>query len=148
LIVVGEWDECDRASLLRDDPSGVTFVGHRSDLTAVFSTACIYLHPGRGDAFPLSVLEAMAAGLVPIVSEWTGTKEVVEQVDPMLVCPLDARVLAERIQCFMNLSISEKVALSNKAREVVSTYTEEHAVKVFKDNFGRIVNAFNREKED
>ena len=82
MTIVGDWDECTRESLLRTDPAALKFVGRCSDLAPVFATASVYLHPGRGDAFPLSVLEAMAAGLVPIVSEWTGAKEVVEQVDP------------------------------------------------------------------
>lgn len=148
LTVVGEWDECTRAVLLRTDPAGIKFIGYHSDLAAVFATGSVYLHPGRGDAFPLSVLEAMASGLVPIVSEWTGAKEVVEQVDAKLVCPLDARAIAKRIEWFMKLPLTEKIALSDKVRKVVSAYTEERAVRVFTDTFERILGGFDRESKN
>ena len=100
LTILGEWEEGCRDALFVRFPqvSGrVRFAGPSRDLAPHVSNSCLYVHMARGDAFPVSVLEMMAAGLPTIVSEWTGSREAVEQVDPSLVVPLDPRVAADRI---------------------------------------------------
>ena len=49
----------------------VLMTGHRDDLMEVLDAVDVLLHPTRVDAFPTSLLEAMAAG-VPIVATRVG----------------------------------------------------------------------------
>jgi glycosyltransferase involved in cell wall biosynthesis len=46
----------------------------------LLSECSVYLHPARSEPFGLSVVQAMAAGLLPIVTDMTGAKDLVKQV--------------------------------------------------------------------
>jgi len=93
----------------------------------------------RGEAFGISILEAMLAGVPSIVSEWTGAREVVEQVDRQLVVPTDPAAAADRIRWYLGLPTPEKQRLSERSREVAATYTEERATQVFRDAISQIM---------
>lgn len=57
----------------------------RKLLRELFKQAKYYLHPPFAEHFGISVVEAMAAGLVPIVYERSGTcEDVVSKIDPGL----------------------------------------------------------------
>jgi glycosyltransferase involved in cell wall biosynthesis len=98
----------------------------------IFSEAALHLHLGRGDAFPIAVLEAMLAGVPAIVSKWTGTKEAVARVHANLIVELDPRRAAESILWYFNLSLENKKQLSAAARATAMEYTESRAVGEFR----------------
>jgi hypothetical protein len=55
----------------------------------VLLLACsVYLHPAGFEAFELSVIEVMAAGLKSIV-KMTGAKDLVKQANPSLIVLVD-----------------------------------------------------------
>jgi len=130
LRIIGEWDrEYVRDQVARSScpPPELEVVGRVDDLVPYLTDAALYVHLARGDNFPISVLEAMCAGLPAIVSEWTGTREAVEQVDPRLVVPLDPEATAARILWYFELPAEHKLSLSEGCREVAARYTEERA---------------------
>lgn len=143
LSVIGEWDPrtiqdlLSRAGLAGNP--GVRFLGATKNVHEFLKQGSLYLHCGRGDAWAISVMEAMCGGLVPLVSEWTGAKEVVAQVSPELIVPLDPAVIAERILWYFGLGIEERQRLSLRCREVASAYTEERAVRHFVETFDRML---------
>jgi glycosyltransferase involved in cell wall biosynthesis len=140
LALVGEWPMDLLSQYARAFPSPESFasLGKLSDLTGILSRSALYLHLGRGDAFPASVLEAMAAGLPCIVSEWTGTREAVEQVHPRLVVPLDVRAAADSIEWYFGLPLEAKRSLSERSREIAKNYTLQKSIEVFGDAISEI----------
>lgn len=148
LCIIGEWDKAYIRSLEERFSTRfpiVEFVGNVWDVSLYsrhLSRASLYVHLGRGDAFPISVLEAMCAGLPSIVSDWTGTREVVKEVDPRLVVPCDADKAADQILWYFNLRPDEKQALSARGREVAMQYTEERAVDSFVEAYRRMLRDF------
>jgi glycosyltransferase involved in cell wall biosynthesis len=94
--------------------------------------AFLYLHVARGEAWGISVNEAMASGVVPIVSVWTGSRECVEQVSTDLVVDINAEEIVKKIKWFLELDPQLKNSLSQKCREVSASYTEENAIDRFK----------------
>jgi len=80
----------------------------------------------------------MNAGLPALVSEWTGAKEVVEQVSKKLIAPLDPTAIAERIHWYFDLSPEEKKAFSEKSKEISKFYTEENSMKHYYNTFCQI----------
>lgn len=84
---------------------------------------CFYAHPARFDAAACSVMDAMAAGLIPIVSERTGNKELVKKVDPELVLENTPEKFHHKLTNLVELNESELRILSNRAKEVASAYT-------------------------
>jgi glycosyltransferase involved in cell wall biosynthesis len=124
--VVGELFPALRATA---EAAGVTATGQvaHAALHDQMASASLYMHLARGDAFPFSVLEALAAGLPALVSAATGTREVVAQVAPWLVVPVDdvpAAVAA--VRRYFALSPAERRSLSDRAREAVSGYNLEN----------------------
>jgi glycosyltransferase involved in cell wall biosynthesis len=80
----------------------VRLLGWQSDLSSSFSRWDIYAQPSLEDAFPISVLEAMAAGLPVVASAVGGLPELVENgVTGWLVPPRDPAALAERIEALL-----------------------------------------------
>lgn len=148
LCVVGDWHPAYLGALTGHlPPSSVTLdlpggVWQVSRLAHYLSGAALYVHLGRGDAFPNTVIEAMYAGIPCIVSEWTGTREAVEQVDPRLVVPCAAESAAERIRWYFGLPLATKEELSARSREVAAQYTEERAVGSFVEVYRQMLRRF------
>ena len=96
--------------------------------------ACLMVHPGRGDAFPVATLESMAAGVPVMVSELTGTKELLFEVDNRLVRKMDLKDLKEGLLWFFSLSKEEKIVLSQKCRFAVFHFINEKLPKTNKES--------------
>jgi glycosyltransferase involved in cell wall biosynthesis len=138
-IIVGSFDKHLLEDYLRTLPKkivdNIIFTGYSSDLLKYYADCSLYLHTSRGDAFPTTTLESLCVGIPTLVSNQTGTKEIVKNVSSMLVCELDPKQIASRISEYFDLSAEEKLALSDKCRIAVSGYTEEKSF----DNYRRII---------
>lgn len=71
----------------------------------------ILIHPAFYDTFSVAVVEAMASGVIPIVTEKTGAKEAVKNVSRRLVVKQDPKLIADRIVEILSLSHEEKLKL-------------------------------------
>ena len=67
----------------------VSFLGHRTDVPALFRRAAVFVLPSRREGLPLSVLEAMAAGVPVVATDIGGTREAVQQEVTGLLVPVD-----------------------------------------------------------
>jgi len=142
LIIVGHWDAETLAELMsrfRLTRSVVEYVGETPNIGTLFSVASLYLHLGRGDAFGISVLEAMMAGLPALVSKWTGAREATAKVHPRFVVDIDPPQAADNILWYFNLPVSDRLAISATARAVASEYTELRAHAQFKRAVEKII---------
>lgn len=112
-------------------PDRVIFAGQVDNIIPVIQKADVVVHPGRGEAWGISVLEAMMGGVVPVVSEWTGVSECVMSVDPRLVVPLETSAVAESLKRILLLPAAERSALATRCRTAAIGYTEEAAIAEF-----------------
>lgn len=137
LDVVGEWDEETKAACLSGIPDEVKkqiiFSGHTNRITDKLQACCLMLHCSRGDAFPTSTIEAMAAGVPVLVSDWTGTRQLVKQVDERFIVALDKTKIAERISWFLKLPTEQKGVFSEAFREIAARYSEESAIQRYQE---------------
>lgn len=142
--VVGGYDKVLVEKLLNEHcpayKNDVLFTGQSNDLGISLMDACLYLHTARGEAWGISVTEAMTAGVPPIVSDWTGSKEAVQKVSEELIVPLDVKLIAEKMNWYLGLSLSQKQSLSDKCKDVSQFYTEQNAVACFKEVFYKACN--------
>lgn len=63
---------------------GVKVLGFVDDLSEVFEKASLFVHAGRCSTYPVATLEAMRAGIPVVVSDMTGTKDIVMRVEDKL----------------------------------------------------------------
>ena len=142
LDILGHWeDEVKFKELSKYNENvrqRIHFHGRVDNIQDYFANSCLCLHTTRGDAFPTATVEAMTAGIPTIVSDWTGTKEIVGKVDGEYIVPLDSSIIAENIINHFNLDLEEKTRLSKKFREIASEYTEESAITHYKQTFLKI----------
>jgi glycosyltransferase involved in cell wall biosynthesis len=92
-------DGTERPRLERTAPSTVTFHGHVGDLRDRLREADVLVLPSRAENLPISILEAMAAGLPVIAARVGGVAELVDDgVTGLLVPPEDPAALAGAIE--------------------------------------------------
>ncbi|MEM3245935.1 MAG: glycosyltransferase, partial [Candidatus Micrarchaeaceae archaeon] len=138
LEIVGQMENINK--YLPKNTDGLIYNGYVDNLLGHMMNSSICVHMGRGDTFPVSTMEAMATGLPTIVSDFTGTKEMVSSVDKGMVLPLDAETLARKIQWYFNLGKAKKIGLSNKFRHAAIKFNNKDYISKFKRNFYEALN--------
>ncbi|HEX8515668.1 MAG TPA: glycosyltransferase family 4 protein [Bacteroidia bacterium] len=145
LTVVGNWNREIIDYCLKDismaAAAAINFTGVINDTGALvrfISGSALCIHCTRGDAFPTSTMEVMAAGVPVLVSEWTGTKEIVKNISTDLISPLNEESISEKILWYFALSNEAKIILSNASREAVKNFTEENAILHYQRTFEKI----------
>lgn len=145
-IIAGDIPKEIELKLLENIPSkkakNFDFIGKIEDLVNVFNQAELYLHTARGEAWGISINEALAAGIPTIISNQTGAKEIVNLVSTDLVVNLNVSDIKNQILAELNKSTSEKVVRSKKCKEISNQYSEEEAIVRFKETFDKILNSF------
>ena len=136
LFIVGrghpkEWEKVD----------GVHVLGYVDDLAGVFKKCSLFVQPSRFDAFAVSTLEALRAGLPSIVTEMTGAREVVENLGKDFVRKVETEDIATGILKYFDLSEEEKFRLSEKARKLSEPFNKNEMCERFKKEFWKIVEA-------
>lgn len=101
-------------------------------LVDAFDNADAYVLPSNGDAYPVSSLEGMIAGLPTIVSEMTGTKEL---VDNQFVCGTDVDSITATLNRLCDTSRSERVEIGKDLREKASKFTKQRQADKFREVF-------------
>jgi glycosyltransferase involved in cell wall biosynthesis len=116
---------------------GAEFPGFVPDPGEYLQKCSLFLHMSRFDPYPVSVLEGMSAGLVPVVSEMTGTRELLEPIDPGLVARTPAEA-AGKLVSLMN-DPSETATLSAKCRQAVRGWDKPRSLREFREAFRNMI---------
>jgi glycosyltransferase involved in cell wall biosynthesis len=105
---------------------GIQYLGYgsRARMMQTMSACSVYVHPARIEAFGASVAEAMAAGLIPVVTERTGAKDLVRLVDPDLIVECDVDAISKKIGEIWQWSYEKKARLSKQAKKIVKAQVE------------------------
>jgi len=106
----------------------VRFLGFRQDIPDLLSASDIFVLPSRSEAFPISILEAMTAGLPVVASDIGGIPEQVEDgVTGLLVTPGDVDELTHAISRLIgNQELRRQIG--EKGRDKVRQFTLERMV--------------------
>ncbi len=96
----------------------------------------MYINPARHEPFGINILEAMCAGMAPIVTNHCGTADLVKQVSKRLVINPDAADIAQTAKW---LDINRRKKLSKLCKKQASIYTKEMSVAAFKNKFQEMI---------
>jgi glycosyltransferase involved in cell wall biosynthesis len=114
---------------------GVTLARHAEDIGPYLGNAGLYVQPSRGDAFPVAVLEALCAGVPAVVSESTGSKEVVCNLGAEFVRRTDAGDIAKGMLRYFALPSAERRALSDLSRQLAGPFRRQSMCDQFAGQF-------------
>jgi len=134
LRIIGKWD--DSYDKLED---GIFFEGIRENIEDYLKDSCLMLHLGRGDTFPTTTIEAMMAGVITLVSNETGTKEIVYNVDKKNVLELNAKKISKRVIDILKLSKKNKINLSKTYKKEAKKLNRKSILNNFKLNFKELL---------
>lgn len=97
----------------------------------------LYLNLARFEPAGINILEAMAAGIPPIVSRMCGFASLVEKVSPKLVVPLNKERIVKTI-LWLERS-GKKSRLGQRAKRLVRPFTPQHSVRDFQKKFAQLL---------
>jgi len=117
------------------DTEGVELKGYVEELADALEPAGLFVQPSRMDTFPVSTLEAMRAGLPPLVTTGAGTRSVAREVDTSLVVDPTPEALARGVSRHFGRSRSAKRRLAARARRLGATFDAETRREAFRTAF-------------
>ena len=114
----------------------IRFLGHCEDVPALLGDADLFVLTSRSEAFPNSVLEAMAAGLPIVATRVGGVRELIEhQRTGVIVLPDDPRALAYALLDLIQWD-AHAAALGQAARSAVrARYSYDRMVAAYEGLF-------------
>lgn len=122
-----------------EQTDGVRLRGYVPDLADAFAPAALYVQPSRMDTFPVSTLEAMRAGLPPLVTTTTGTRSEARAVDPELVVKATPETLARGVSRYFDGSLAARRRLAARARRRGATFDADTRLPAFRTAFREVL---------
>ena len=93
----------------------VFFAGRREDVNNFLHNADLFILPTikKGEGSPVALLEAMAAGLLVLASNVSGTKDILEDSKKCLFYPDNPDDLAKKAIALMEMDLENQLDLKN-----------------------------------
>jgi len=119
----------------------VRFLGFRKDVAALLAAADAFLFPSYQEGLPVSLMEAMAAGLPCVVSRVRGNADLIAEGEGGYLCaPDDAYGLAQGLRTLLAApQLRRKMGEYN--RQAVQAYglekVREHMAALYREMLGR-----------
>jgi glycosyltransferase involved in cell wall biosynthesis len=118
---------------------GVRVRGYVEDLADAFAPASLFVQPSRMDTFPVSTLEAMRAGLPPLVTRTTGTRSEAREIDPSLVVETNEYALSRGVREYFARDSDDRRALADWARTRGARFDLESRTATFREAFRAVL---------
>ena len=100
----------------------IRFLGHQSkaEIRNAMSDNWIYISAASSDGTSISLLEAMAAGMICIATDFPSNHEWIEHAISGFLFPNgDSEALATLIELILSLSTEEKMKISRTAKDII-----------------------------
>ncbi|USZ68047.1 glycosyltransferase family 4 protein [Halorussus salilacus] len=114
---------------------GVRVRGYVEDLADAFRPASLFVQPSRMDAFPVSTLEAMRAGVPPLVTRTAGTRSEAREIDPGLVVETNEYALSRGVREYFDRDPDDRRELARRARERGERFDPDSRKAAFREAF-------------
>lgn len=123
---------------------GVNVHGYVENLSKIYESASLQIHPARFDASPVSTLAGMLAGVPQIVTTRTGTRTEVAQIAESLVVESGEEAMADSIIEYFELPIEARLVYSKRAKKVADGFTESARQDEFREKLGRLLESMGK----
>ncbi|MCU1416856.1 MAG: glycosyltransferase [Schumannella sp.] len=126
LDVYGDGELRERLETLAEGLHGVQLHGHLPDARAQLGSASFVLSTGSSEGFPLVLVEALAAGCIPIAYDVPyGPSDLLDGVNGILVPSGNREALAEAIRTLMTEPEEQLDERRRAARRTAERYSDE-----------------------
>jgi len=113
----------------------VHFLGFRDDVPQLLQDADIFVSASHGEGMPLTLLEAMAAGLPSVASDVVGNCDVVENGETGFLFPLDQPAAAAR---FIAQLVNDPDLFTHCSRTAHTRALERYSIEVMCDRIDKV----------
>lgn len=138
LIVIGKHDK--KFIERYKEVDGLRFMGFVPSILPFIGNSSLYIHPSRGEAFGLSITEAMLGGLPAIVSKDTGAKTIVKDLGKRFIVKTgNSYDLYKQIDWYFQQNYKKKIALSKKSRRIAQRINPGIILPKFKIDFYKFI---------
>ena len=117
------------------DTAGVTVRGFVQNLVDVYKNAGLYIQPSRIEPFGVAALEGLRAGLPTVVTESTGVRSEITELDDQLITPVTSDGLSKTVSWYFKCSRNKKKELSKKARACGRRFGPKYKKQEFRKQF-------------
>lgn len=143
LLIMG--DALDRElfeHLVKIKPSNVHFLGHVDDATSYLTGVDAFCLSSRWEGMPITVIEALASGTVVITTNVGGIREMIDESCGLIVTSIDEAAYKKALLSFMNMSSSDRQAISKNAiKKYQTTFTMTQCARHYETFYRRHTNA-------
>jgi len=108
----------------------IQYVGKTKNSLFMSEIASVYISAARFEPSGVAIAEAMAQGIVPIITERIGYKELVRMVDPRLVITREEDAVNIADKLITNKQLWTRLSL--KCKDAVRHLTYKNSIKEFK----------------
>lgn len=132
LILIGAEDKSKRIRRMVEKygiANRVRIIGQleRNKLFGILEKGAIYASPSKVEGLPVSVLEAMSCGLIPILSNISPHMEIAYKVDFVKTLPLEINIWKNTI---MNLSKMNSKEIETVSNNIIDKTKDEFSLEV------------------
>ena len=129
----------DKADALDDDHSGVTWLGLRDDMPAVYSALDLFVLPSHREGFSRSAMEAAACGCALVLSDIRGCREIGTHDEQLLLVPPrhPSALTAALSRLIADASLRERLAKSAQHR-AHGTFDQRAIARVSLDTYAAV----------
>lgn len=115
-----------------------------TDSTKYLNKASFYIHPAFFDPAPISLLEAMIAGLIPTTTIGVGNYKCVEEIDKKLVVQdITKESIIKAMIYLTKLSPNKFKEYSEKSMKIAKRFNKEDGIQDFKNKFLSLIKTIN-----
>ena len=136
LLLVGKIEE--KIDEMKIPNKRIITTGWIENVEDYLQQSSIFVDLATHESFGVSVLEAMTAGVIPIVSKNCGIKELIEPISKDLICDRNSDLLSKKI-VWLNSNFKLKQDLSANCKKVASQFTQERSIEEFDNKFKELL---------
>ncbi len=120
----------------------IRFLGFRSDIPSLLTASDLFVLPSYSEGLPVSVLEAMAAGVPVIVTDVGGLKEVVRDGEnALLVPPRSSSELTDKIAYCMGKGLALESMTARAREDVVRSFGLDAMLTSYRNLYSRLLSS-------
>jgi glycosyltransferase involved in cell wall biosynthesis len=110
--------------------NNIILVEHREDVERFYNMADLFLMCSEKEGFPLTMLEAMSSGVIPVANDIAAIQDQLQNFPQLIYPTSELNAFVQKIEEVMAMSSEQQLALKNALRQnTIANYSLEREVR-------------------